>query len=587
MHQNTTRIIYNNLIKDNNDKCSICIDSLGSINDCRALECSHMFHTKCIAEWTNNNKTCPICKESVLDNHDIPTMISLSNFIIDNIDYIRISHDYEILENDENGTISEFKSSSLLIYLAYHDNLDILKLLLENTEDNGDINFILVHAIKNNSVNFVEYLFEFYEDIIEDIDPDLIDRVIHDAVIDDSIINMIKLIIKYNSINDTQVRNIISLDNIELIEALVHIIICDSYSNCNDDNPNVFESIIKYAKMDLLDQIMKDAKYIYSWNIIFITAVKTNKIKIVKFLLKDNYSTYTMINYNEALVCAVNNHNKYITNILLNNGADIHYLDDAALICTVSKKCTGCELCDDEYDEDDENEDDEKLCEMTESLIKNLIGRGANVYAQQYEILYISVLYNTPYITKFLVKLMNLTNFKKDDLQFIKDKIMDMSMSTDNVDQFMYITEELFPADIAFHALLMKASEYKCTNVFNYILRCHSYEEYDDLINVLKFALTSNNEEIAICIFKQCHISFWKDTSDKHIILHNVILTNNSKIINTALSHGINMNIYKNTILRAIKDLNKMSKYLNRSSVNILKMRNIDIGYEMLVNKTM
>jgi hypothetical protein len=56
--------------------------------------------------------------------------------------------------DSDNSIPGESKTSSLLTYLAYHDNLDILKLLLENANDIEDINFILVVSfISENEFN--------------------------------------------------------------------------------------------------------------------------------------------------------------------------------------------------------------------------------------------------------------------------------------------------------------------------------------------------------------------------------------------------------------------------------------------------
>lgn len=47
-------------------ECAICLDEIK--DNQRALPCAHVFHAACIAEWTNKSKSCPICRQRVVDN---------------------------------------------------------------------------------------------------------------------------------------------------------------------------------------------------------------------------------------------------------------------------------------------------------------------------------------------------------------------------------------------------------------------------------------------------------------------------------------------------------------------------------------
>ena len=38
--------------------CSICLNEVFAI----PMECGHVFHTKCINKWLEQNKTCPNCR---------------------------------------------------------------------------------------------------------------------------------------------------------------------------------------------------------------------------------------------------------------------------------------------------------------------------------------------------------------------------------------------------------------------------------------------------------------------------------------------------------------------------------------------
>ena len=41
-------------------QCAICLDDLGE--SVITLECSHTFHSSCLAVWFRRNPTCPVCR---------------------------------------------------------------------------------------------------------------------------------------------------------------------------------------------------------------------------------------------------------------------------------------------------------------------------------------------------------------------------------------------------------------------------------------------------------------------------------------------------------------------------------------------
>ena len=51
-------------IKDNsNDKeCSICLSEIDDKIHISITKCSHLFHNKCISEWSIHKTDCPICR---------------------------------------------------------------------------------------------------------------------------------------------------------------------------------------------------------------------------------------------------------------------------------------------------------------------------------------------------------------------------------------------------------------------------------------------------------------------------------------------------------------------------------------------
>jgi hypothetical protein len=49
----------------------------------KTLDCKHIFHKKCIDEWTSNNNTCPLCRKII--PIPIPTITKLPETVVINI----------------------------------------------------------------------------------------------------------------------------------------------------------------------------------------------------------------------------------------------------------------------------------------------------------------------------------------------------------------------------------------------------------------------------------------------------------------------------------------------------------------------
>jgi hypothetical protein len=49
----------------NNDECSICLDVINATSKIKLINCNHIFHRVCIAEWTKINNTCPLCRKNI------------------------------------------------------------------------------------------------------------------------------------------------------------------------------------------------------------------------------------------------------------------------------------------------------------------------------------------------------------------------------------------------------------------------------------------------------------------------------------------------------------------------------------------
>ena len=48
------------------EECVICFDKYEKKDKITTLECNHIFHHKCIVGWTNQNKSCPLCRINLL-----------------------------------------------------------------------------------------------------------------------------------------------------------------------------------------------------------------------------------------------------------------------------------------------------------------------------------------------------------------------------------------------------------------------------------------------------------------------------------------------------------------------------------------
>ena len=59
------------LIEDLSDDCSICLEKYKKNDKCVRLNCSHIFHKKCLNEWfkkrtyVGEDLNCPICRNNL------------------------------------------------------------------------------------------------------------------------------------------------------------------------------------------------------------------------------------------------------------------------------------------------------------------------------------------------------------------------------------------------------------------------------------------------------------------------------------------------------------------------------------------
>jgi len=59
-------VLYNVKDSGNPKSCIICMEPLKKGEAVRILECTHVYHSKCIDQWIQESNTCPMCKNPVI-----------------------------------------------------------------------------------------------------------------------------------------------------------------------------------------------------------------------------------------------------------------------------------------------------------------------------------------------------------------------------------------------------------------------------------------------------------------------------------------------------------------------------------------
>ena len=52
-------------------RCTVCLDDISAGNRTALTKCGHYFHQKCLRRWLEVKNTCPICKQSVVQEVSI------------------------------------------------------------------------------------------------------------------------------------------------------------------------------------------------------------------------------------------------------------------------------------------------------------------------------------------------------------------------------------------------------------------------------------------------------------------------------------------------------------------------------------
>ena len=61
MKINQTIIDFKNKKKDNFHECVICLEEMKTGENLTVIQCSHIYHSKCIQTWAKKKRICPLC----------------------------------------------------------------------------------------------------------------------------------------------------------------------------------------------------------------------------------------------------------------------------------------------------------------------------------------------------------------------------------------------------------------------------------------------------------------------------------------------------------------------------------------------
>lgn len=77
------------------DICPICLDIHGNRKIKMLAKCKHEFHTLCINKWIRNdtNTTCPVCRESIFEDHRDDFITSYPSLLTETVPNIRDAFD--------------------------------------------------------------------------------------------------------------------------------------------------------------------------------------------------------------------------------------------------------------------------------------------------------------------------------------------------------------------------------------------------------------------------------------------------------------------------------------------------------------
>lgn len=58
--------------------CVICNEDVIRTGYAVSVKCGHVFHGKCLLQWIETNKTCPVCRIEIKQDHITPLYLPIS-----------------------------------------------------------------------------------------------------------------------------------------------------------------------------------------------------------------------------------------------------------------------------------------------------------------------------------------------------------------------------------------------------------------------------------------------------------------------------------------------------------------------------
>ncbi|KAI3865627.1 hypothetical protein MKX03_012330 [Papaver bracteatum] len=64
-HQDIERHMKKIVVLDDDEVCSVCLQDINVGDEDTSITCSHIFHDKCMSEWSKRKLNCPLCRHDV------------------------------------------------------------------------------------------------------------------------------------------------------------------------------------------------------------------------------------------------------------------------------------------------------------------------------------------------------------------------------------------------------------------------------------------------------------------------------------------------------------------------------------------
>ena len=273
MHINVQKKLFE---YDTDKECVICINSILKFEDSQILECGHIFHNYCIEKWLYQSKSCPTCKNDVVNKEEIE-------------DYIRFMNEnlYDICVWNYEDECQE----DLLLYSVKNGLIYLVDKILYNYSENPCYceHFIdivvncIEYTILDNDNIMLRLLLNFYETIPCNDEIDINTEIISIAI-NRKYIKIIENLMRSDTFKHFDNNNIIDmilLNDINLIEIYIENIFELDFEFSDDIYIILIENIFENTNKEIIDKIMENG--------------------YLNYKEKDNYSFWKCILKNSTL----------------------------------------------------------------------------------------------------------------------------------------------------------------------------------------------------------------------------------------------------------------------------------------------